>query len=112
VKPAIATAVLARADGRCEKCGEPCLRPVLHHRKRRAQGGLDDVANLLAVAPSCHNMSRGSIHDHPAMAKHYGYIVSAGHLPSETPMLLHGARWVLLRDDGTYLDVPIRVEAS
>jgi hypothetical protein len=61
--PYVATAVLKRANGKCEACGKPApfLRakdgePYLevHHIVQLAKGGKDTVKNAQALCPNCH----------------------------------------------------------
>lgn len=61
--PFVVDEVLRRANGKCQKCGQkaPFERrsddsPYLevHHMKPLAQGGLDSVANAIALCPNCH----------------------------------------------------------
>lgn len=59
-------AVLARAKGKCERCGE--ARPLhAHHRKSRAQGGGHEPSNgaaLCAGINGCHMRAhRGELPD-------------------------------------------------
>jgi 5-methylcytosine-specific restriction endonuclease McrA len=44
--------VLARAAGRCERCGD--LATDAHHVVARVDGGPDSLANLTAVCETCH----------------------------------------------------------
>lgn len=72
-------AVLARADGLCERCGRDCrhLREPLdvHHVVSRARApgwsGLHDPSNLVGICRRCH----AEIHEDPA--GHPGWIKSA-----------------------------------
>ncbi|WP_079914142.1 HNH endonuclease [Paenibacillus sp. 32352] len=61
--PDVIAEVLVRANGKCEKCGNPAPfnrasdgTPYLevHHKKRLADGGEDTVDNAIAVCPNCH----------------------------------------------------------
>lgn len=50
---------LARAGGRCERCGAPG-RLEVHHRKALAKGGAAyDLANLEVVCRRCHFAEHG-----------------------------------------------------
>jgi hypothetical protein len=85
----------------CEVCGKPNPTDP-HHRKRKSQGGLDTLANLLDLCRDCHN----DIHHEPTRAKRYGYLLSRNAAPEHVPVRrwsrVHGARVLtLLRDDGT-----------
>lgn len=62
----VVAAVLERARGKCEICGEAApfmsrktRRPYLevHHKKRLALGGEDTVENAIATCPNCHRES-------------------------------------------------------
>lgn len=60
-------AVLARAGGRCERCGaQPGSRPLerleAHHLLPRARGGSDDPSNGAALCGACHR----AVHEHRA----------------------------------------------
>jgi 5-methylcytosine-specific restriction endonuclease McrA len=64
--PDVVAAVLARANGRCEKCGSeaPFYRrkdssPYLevHHITRLADNGEDSIDNAQALCPNCHRES-------------------------------------------------------
>lgn len=61
--PDVVAAVLWRANGICEKCGQPAPfisaatnLPYLeiHHIERLADGGEDTMENTLALCPNCH----------------------------------------------------------
>ncbi|MDF2383077.1 HNH endonuclease [Nostoc ellipsosporum NOK] len=61
--PDVVAEVLARANGRCERCGNPAPfsrksdgSPYLevHHKETLASGGDDTVANAIALCPNCH----------------------------------------------------------
>lgn len=62
--------VKARSAGRCEAAvvnpSGPCLvwGYEVHHKRRRSQGGANDLGNLIYVCIPCHRW----IHDHPADA--------------------------------------------
>ncbi len=61
--------VFARADGRCEGCGndapfknrkkQPYLEP--HHTTRRADGGPDTPEHVIALCPNCHRRVHSGI---------------------------------------------------
>ncbi len=58
-------AVLERADGRCERCGERCVPEALeaHHKLPRSRGGQDTLENGFALCGGpggCHAL----VHDH------------------------------------------------
>ncbi len=99
--------LVERADGSCEKCGEPFNvddrgEPIasLHHRKARTQGGLDTADNALLVHMHCHTIYPNSIHMTPAWSVENGWIVPRGQDPARTPVMIAG-RMCWLRPDGT-----------
>ena len=54
--------VLERDDYTCTECGvdvttedDEAPRPHIHHVKPRADGGSDDVDNLVVLCPTCHD---------------------------------------------------------
>lgn len=100
--------VLLRCGGRCERCGRALGEYwECHHRKLRSQGGPDDVRNLIALHPDCHNPgSPGSVHHSPRIARQGGYMVPGWADPAVEPLLLWGSRWVLLTEGGTYAPTP------
>lgn len=97
-----------RAGGRCEICGDEFvlrkgnLNASMHHRKMRQYNGPDSVANLLHLCNPCHKrIHKGIQNEHKAGFK--GHIVWT--YAEVTPVFLHGERWVVLADDGTYEDI-------
>jgi 5-methylcytosine-specific restriction endonuclease McrA len=42
------------ANQRCQRCGVGDIRLHVHHKKPRAEGGSDDLENLIVVCPECH----------------------------------------------------------
>jgi hypothetical protein len=94
-----------RAKGRCERCGYG-LGTIweCHHRKLRSQGGDNSLSNLIALHPDCHNPgSPGSVHSNPTRSYRLGYMVPSWADAHSSPMLLRGARWVLLGPHGDYI---------
>lgn len=64
--PDVVAEVLCRANGVCERCGEPAPfnkasdnTPYLevHHKKQLSLGGEDTVKNAIALCPNCHRES-------------------------------------------------------
>lgn len=43
-----------RANQKCEWCDERVDSPDVHHIKPRAEGGSNDLRNLIVLCPSCH----------------------------------------------------------
>lgn len=41
----------------CEKCGKVAVD--IHHKKKRSQGGSDEIDNLIALCRVCHNREHG-----------------------------------------------------
>lgn len=85
----------------CEVCGRPNPTDP-HHRKRKSQGGLDTLANLLDLCRDCHH----DVHHEPKRARRYGYLLPRNAEPEHVPVRrwsrVHGARVLCrLRDDGT-----------
>lgn len=80
---AIRPKVLDRADYRCEaQIPEVCIGAwdlglVVHHRKRRSQGGNNDPINLLVLCNQCHL----HVHDQPTKSFMNGWLVKSGHDP-------------------------------
>lgn len=108
VTPDTRAAVLARAAGRCEACGNGFTEAGVHvhHRKKRSQGGGHDLPNLVALHPDCHVIAPGAVHQRSAWAYEVGLMVRRGEDPAAVPLLLHGRREVLLAvDEPAYLAV-------
>jgi 5-methylcytosine-specific restriction protein A len=57
--PAIASAAIARAGGRCQDCGAPATDA--DHIRPRSQGGTDEPANLRALCAPCHASRTGRL---------------------------------------------------
>lgn len=123
---ALRHAVYERAGGRCEVSGLALADPDrgwdLHHRRNKGMGGTlrpdtDTPVNVLAVLPEVHNSAgmnsergwpRGlSVHGSREWAGPRGYLIPK-HVdtPGRWPVLLWGARWVWLTDEGGYRPVP------
>lgn len=67
--------VLDRANGWCEaRISGVCTRIAahVHHVQRRSQGGTNDLSNLLALCPACHD----HIHANPSWAMRAGLLRS------------------------------------
>lgn len=85
--------VRERQGGQCLRCGNRAS--VLHHRKRRREGG-HGYENLVALCNTCHV----SVHKHPTVSQEHGYIVpthveDVGSVPLKSFM-----GWVLFDNDG------------
>jgi phage terminase large subunit GpA-like protein len=98
VTPETYTLVMARADGRCERCGE---RKILHwhHRLPVEHGGRSTVSNGLALCAACHTWS----HNHPVEALAAGWLVERRADPAETPVVTYFHGSVRLSEYGEYL---------
>lgn len=98
----LSDALWSRCGGRCERCRLALTEPwERHHRQLRKQGGRDELPNLLALHPWCHNQHPRSVHDNVRASFSHGFLVSAYFDPAAMPLLL-GGRWVLLGE--TYTD--------
>ena len=86
----------------CDLCAE--RRPVAgfhaHHRLLRAQGGPDELPNLLALHGFCHRRA----HSHVRWSYAHGFLVRSTDNPLRRPVCLGLSRWVLLSPAGTYVD--------
>lgn len=61
--------VLVRSRGVCECCGTGRVE-VIHHVKRRSQGGTNELSNLLGLSDLHHK----EIHMNPAWAYEMGFL--------------------------------------
>ena len=74
--PLIARLIDKRDEGRCQRCGRTG-RLERHHRRAKGSGGSKARAhtqcpcNALSLCRRCHAWA----HEHPADARHYGWIV-------------------------------------
>jgi 5-methylcytosine-specific restriction endonuclease McrA len=86
--PAVADAVIVRANGACEACGFAlCGEGHLHHRKKRSQGGKHTVENLIYVSALCHS----TIHENPTLAYKLGLMVKREFDPADIPVRRFGS---------------------
>jgi len=101
---AIEAQLQARAGGHCELCGRRLSRAQRrHHRWTRAQGGVDDIRNVVLVHFNCHN----AIHANPQWSYSNGWLIDAPHRRfASRPLLLHAGtateRKVTLTSAGGY----------
>lgn len=101
---ATVAAVLKRADGKCESCGEELfgrrsIEYSIHHRKRRSQGGDNRLSNLVALCGHGTSGCHGACHSEVAQARLAGFLILSTEDPAETPVdLARGT--CLLTDDG------------
>jgi len=63
--------VLVRAGYRCEMAGCGNEVDVVHHRKRRSQGGTNDLDNLMGLCNGCHV----HVHEMPTWSYEWGYLL-------------------------------------
>lgn len=88
-----------RDQGCCVVCGGS-LNPEhweCHHRKKRSQGGLDELCNVISVHPlSCHFPL---IHNQPKDAYAKGWLVPRDGDPSAVAALYYRGGLVLLTND-------------
>lgn len=100
--PDLRDAVLARAGGCCDFCAY-AIDPddwECHHRRLKSQGGLDEMANLVALHDACH----ARLHVDRPMAHETGFIVHHPDDPAHTPVLRHGTTWALPGETWTPVD--------
>jgi hypothetical protein len=66
------------------------------------RSGQQELSNVLALRPGCHNLQQTSVHLDPDRSRPAGWLVSTHHPdPSQVPVLMWGRRWVLLDDQGS-----------
>jgi len=103
----VVEAVLERAQGLCEACGEMILGNVrgedwsLQHRVARGMGGsrrpiLNTPPNLLLVHGSGTTSCHGYIESHPVEATAAGWRLHSTADPLAMPVIVGKSRWVLL----------------
>lgn len=70
IEDSVRRAVAFRSEGYCEVRGEGCTGGAenMHHRKRRGQGGPDDVYNLIDCCGSGTTGCHGRIHANPMLS--------------------------------------------
>ncbi|MFD3426057.1 hypothetical protein [Nocardia fluminea] len=99
-----AVAIVRRRSGTvCEVCGARRANQI-HHRRPRGAGGTrrpetNSPSALLDLCNECHAL----IESRREWARDHGYLVRQHLDPATTPVWLWG-RWVLLADDGQYLE--------
>jgi hypothetical protein len=86
------------------------LTPTIY-RRNKGMGGTsrdnrDCISNLLALDPQVHNGGPLSVHGRATWSRPRGYMVRK-HVPypADVEVLLRGASWVRLGEDGAYLPV-------
>lgn len=86
-----------RAQGACEAACTPSCTVEgwhAHHVRTRAQGGSDDLTNLLWVCASCH----GWIHANPEQSYTRGWLRRTGEPVAPVPPMVERERWAVLMD--------------
>jgi hypothetical protein len=73
---AVTPALEARSGGWCELgisgvCGTGMAGLHRHHRRRRSQGGTNDLSNLIHLCDGCHTY----VHAHPAISYSRGWLL-------------------------------------
>ncbi len=82
-------ALRQRSEGHCEaRINVACVGMAnhVHHRKRKAVGGKDTVANCLMVCTMCH----AQIHHYPKMSYQLGLLVHSWADPAEVKVRTYG----------------------
>lgn len=105
-------AVLIRADGKCESCGDPLygrrgIEYSIHHRKRRSQGGDNRLSNLAALCGHGTSGCHGACHSEIERARQAGLLLRSTERSEEVPME-HAKGTVLLDNDGNAVPVEVR----
>lgn len=107
-----------RAHGRCEITGAPLGDNwALHHRRPRGAGGTRRpdthvASNVLALTHAVHNLATRSVHLDLAWSRPRGYLLGQWQVPRLEPVWLLGRRWVLLLDNGDYLEIEMAPPAN
>lgn len=68
--------VKQRSEGMCEYPGCPLVASVVHHRKRRSQGGTNELVNLMHLCRADHII----IHSNPARSYGQGHLLRSWEL--------------------------------
>ena len=98
--------VLARADGRCERCGAEGVHLELHHRRYRSRGGAHTASNLVALCgwgnhTGCHGWAHSD-----ALAPAWGLSVASWGDPAAVPFWCPWrASWQLPDDGGGWAEL-------
>lgn len=90
--PVVRKSVYTRSAGWCDLC---CLRLnedawECHHRRLRSQGGQDEITNLIALHPGCHQHVHRTATE---WAYAHGFLCPVYRLPTEWPVFRHRAYW-------------------
>lgn len=102
--------VIARASGRCERCGSASgwIGHQVHHRKPRGLGGssspdINLPSNLLLLCAGCHEEIERLDRE---VAYGKGWLVHREHDPAMQPVLLFGRGRCFLSADGSIAEAP------
>jgi hypothetical protein len=94
--------VLARAGGRCERCGG--IGKSYHHRKKRSQGGEWSADNVVFLCghgtAGCH----GWIEHNANKAEEEGWHVRPWQDPEDIPIKYRRTEWLSLLPDGEVVE--------
>lgn len=104
-------AVLKRADGKCESCGEELygrrgIEYSIHHRKRRSQGGDNRLSNLVALCGHGTSGCHGAAHSEVAQAQVFGFLVLSTDRPEAVPVDLARHGRSRLTNGGGHIPAP------
>lgn len=104
--------VYARSGGLCEvRIPGVCLGRGMswHHRKNRSQGGTWAPSNGLHTCGDGTTGCHGALTNTNGRAEEFraaGWIVPSYQDPTTVPVLIPGLFFVLLSDDGSYVEIP------
>ena len=100
--------VMARAQFKCERCGQSVQNiPVsVHHRRPRAMGGTKRLetnypSNLMVLCGTGTSGCHGYLESHRTEAMDYGFIVPQYEMPSNVAVKTYIYGWVFLDDEGS-----------
>jgi len=97
--------VIARAGGRCERCGG--IGRSIHHRKKRShlpKGQQWCPTNLVLLCGSGTTGDHGWVEANPSDAEKEGWHVRPWDDPAEIPVKRLRSEWMLLLPDGGMTD--------
>jgi 5-methylcytosine-specific restriction endonuclease McrA len=83
----VKAAILARDNGRCDRCGFKVTSGHFHHRHPREMGGTRRAwiglpSNGLLLHPACHDW----VESHRTVALELGMLVRSGQRPAQVPV--------------------------
>jgi hypothetical protein len=112
ISPALRAYIYERDEGRCQRCGRPCLdsEHSIQHRRPRQMGGdrnANRPANLVLMCGSattgCHAWAEFG---NRTAAYQKGWLVHRWEDPAATPILRFDRTWFLLGAEWTRLYAP------